>query len=115
MAIYGNMEGWDNCSRLAKTYVALLKPETIEVMEGVQVARNLGADELPATMQRDNARTSRSSTARTAGPPQQHLRLNVKSVSDYDTVRHVIAKYHQSRCITRFRTVDAGGPGPMDV
>ena len=50
MAIYGNMEGWDNCSRLAKTYVALLKPETIEVMEGVQVARNLGADELPATM-----------------------------------------------------------------
>ena len=52
---------------------------------------------------------------RTAGPLQRHVRLNVRTMDSYDTVRDVIAAYYQSRHITNFRTVDTGGPAPMDV
>ena len=52
---------------------------------------------------------------RTAGPLQQHLRLNVRTMDTYDTVRDVITAYYQSRHIRNFRTVDTGGPAPMDV
>ena len=52
---------------------------------------------------------------RTTGPLQQHLRLNVRAMDSYDTVRDVITSYYKSRHITNFRTVDTGGPAPMDV
>ena len=39
-----------------KTYVALLKAEATEVMEGAETARNPFTDELLERMQRDNAR-----------------------------------------------------------
>ena len=37
---------------------------------------------------------------RTTGPLQQHLRLNVRTMDSYDTVRDVITAYYQSRHIT---------------
>ena len=52
---------------------------------------------------------------RTTGPLQQHLRLNVRAMDSYDTVRDVITSYYKSRHIMNFRTVDTGGPAPMDV
>ena len=51
----------------------------------------------------------------TTGPLQQHLRLNVRTMDSYDTVKDVITAYYQSRHITNLRTVDTGGPAPMDV
>ena len=36
-------------------------------------------------------------------------------MDSYDIVRDVITAYCQSRHITNFRTVDTGGPAPMDV
>ena len=36
-------------------------------------------------------------------------------MDSYDIVRDVIPAYYQWRHITNFRTVDTGGPAPMDV
>ena len=42
---------------------------------------------------------------RTAGPLQQHLRLNVRTMGSFDTVRDVITAYYQLISV-----VDTGGP-----
>ena len=39
----------------------------------------------------------------------------MRTMHRYDTVRDVITAYYQPRHITNFRTVDTGGPAPMDV
>ena len=39
----------------------------------------------------------------------------MRTMDSYDTVRDVIAVCYQSRHITNFKTVDTGGPAPMDV
>ena len=52
---------------------------------------------------------------KTSGALQQHLRLNVRTMDAYDTVREVITAYYQSRHVANFRSTDTGGPAPMDV
>ena len=44
-----------------------------------------------------------------------HLRLNVRSLDMYETVRNVITAYYQSRHATGFRSLSDNGPAPMDV
>ena len=52
---------------------------------------------------------------KTSGTLQQHLRLNVRSLDTYDTVRNVITAYYQSRHVTGFRSLSDTGPAPMDM
>ena len=52
---------------------------------------------------------------KTTGALQQHLRLNVRSLVTYDTVRNVITAYYQSRHVTGFRSLSDTGPVPMDI
>ena len=51
--------------------------------------------------------------SKTAGALQQHLRLNVRSLDTYETVRNVITAYYQSRHVTGFRSLSDNGPAPM--
>ena len=53
--------------------------------------------------------------SKTTGALQQHLRLNVRSLDTYETVRNVITAYYQSRHVTGFRSLSDTGPAPMDV
>ena len=53
--------------------------------------------------------------SKTARALQQHLRLNVRSLDTYDTVRNVITAYYQSRHLTGFRSLSDTGPAPMDI
>ena len=53
--------------------------------------------------------------SKTTGALQQHLRLNVRSLDTYETVRTVITAYYQSRHVTGFRSLSDIGPAPMDV
>ena len=53
--------------------------------------------------------------SKTTGALQQHLRLNVKSLGTYDTVRYVITAYYRSRHVTGFRSLSDTGPAPMDI
>ena len=53
--------------------------------------------------------------SKTTGALQQHLRLNVRSLGTYDTVRNVITAYHRSRHVTGFRSLSDTGPAPMDI
>ena len=53
--------------------------------------------------------------SKTTGALQQHLRLNVRSLDTYETVRNVITAYYQSRHVTGFRILSDTGPAPMDV
>ena len=52
---------------------------------------------------------------KTTGALKQHLRLNVRSLDAYETVRNVITAYYQSRHVTGFRSLSDNGPAPMDV
>ena len=47
---------------------------------------------------------------KTSGSLQQHLRLNVRTLDTYDTVRNVILDYYQSRHVVKSDT-----PTPMDI
>lgn len=51
---------------------------------------------------------------KTTGPLQQHLRLNVRTLDTYDTVRRVIMEYYQSRHVTNVSKT-ANGPAPMEI
>ena len=53
--------------------------------------------------------------SKTTGALQQHLRLNVRSLDTYETVRNVITAYYQSRHVTGFRSLSDTGPTPMDI
>ena len=53
--------------------------------------------------------------SKTTGALQQHLKLNVRSLDTYETVRNVITAYYQSRHVTGFRSLSDTGPAPMDV
>ena len=53
--------------------------------------------------------------SKTTGALQQHLRLNVRSLDTYETVRNVITAYYQSRHVTGFRSLSDTGPAPMEV
>ena len=52
---------------------------------------------------------------KTSGTLQQHLRLNVRSLDTYETVRNVITAYYQSRHVTGFRSLSDTGPSPMEI
>ena len=52
---------------------------------------------------------------KTSGTLQQHLRLNVRSLDTYKTVRNVITAYYQSRHVTGFRSLSDTGPSPMEI
>ena len=52
---------------------------------------------------------------KTTGALQQNLRLNVRTMDTYSTVRDVITAYYQPRHIANFRSTDPGGPAPMDI
>ena len=52
---------------------------------------------------------------KTSGTLQQHLRLNVRSLDTYETVRNVITAYYQSRHVTGFRSLSDTGPAPMEI
>ena len=51
---------------------------------------------------------------KTTGPLQQHLRLNVRTLDMYDTVRRVIMEYYQSRHVTNVSKT-ANGPAPTEI
>ena len=53
--------------------------------------------------------------SRTTGTLQQHLRMNVRLLDTYETVRNVITAYYQSRHVTGFRSLSDTGPAPMEV
>ena len=53
--------------------------------------------------------------SKTTGALQQHLRLNVRPLDTYETVRNVITAYYQSRHVTGFRSLSDTGPAPMEV
>ena len=53
--------------------------------------------------------------SRTTGTLQQHLRMNVRLLDTYDTVRNVIAEYQQSRHVTGFESPSDTGPSPMEI
>ena len=53
--------------------------------------------------------------SRTTGTLQQHLRMNMRLLDTYDTVRNVITKYHQSRHVTGFESPSDTGPSPMEI
>ena len=52
---------------------------------------------------------------KTTGALQQHLRLNVRTMDTYSTVRDVITAYYQSRHIANYKSTDPTGPAPMDI
>ena len=52
---------------------------------------------------------------KTTGALQQHLRLNVRTMDAYETLREVITAYYQSRHAENYRSMDTGGAAPMDV
>ena len=53
--------------------------------------------------------------SRTTGTLQQHLRMNVRLLDTYETVRNVITAYYQSRHVTGFRSLSDTGPAPIEV
>ena len=53
--------------------------------------------------------------SKTTGALQQHLRLNVRSLDTYETVRNVITAYYRSRHVTGFRSLSDTGPSPMEI
>ena len=48
--------------------------------------------------------------SKTTGALQKHLRLNVRSLDTYETVRNVITAYYQSRHVTGLRSLSDTGP-----
>ena len=46
---------------------------------------------------------------KTSGSLQQHLRLNVRTLDTYDTVRNVILDYYQSRHVVKSDTQNTNG------
>ena len=53
--------------------------------------------------------------SRTTGTLQQHLKMNVRLLDTYDTVRNVITEYQQSRHVTGFESLSDTGPSPMEI
>ena len=53
--------------------------------------------------------------SRTTGTLQQHLRMNVRLLDTYETVRNVITAHYQSRHVTGFRSLSDTGPAPIEV
>ena len=53
--------------------------------------------------------------SRTTGTLQQHLRMNVRLLDTYETVRNVITAYYQSRHVTGFRSLSDTGPALIEV
>ena len=53
--------------------------------------------------------------SRTTGTLQQHLRMNVRLLDTYDTVRNLITEYHQSRHVTGFESLSDTGHAPTDM
>ena len=57
----------------------------------------------------------RTLLSRTTGTLQQHLRMNVRLLDTYDTVRNLITEYHQSRHVTGFESLSDTGHAPTDM